>query len=95
MPVNIDLSKTQRYLDWLKTKLFLDSRANNAARRVVKRGDVYRCNLGVGIGSEENKERPCLVVQYDVANANSPNIIVAPVTHTSSVIPVEIGRAHV
>lgn len=90
MPVNIDLTKTQRYLEWLKTKLFLDSRANNAARRIVKRGDVYRCNLGIGIGSEENKERPCLVLQYDVANVNSPNVIVAPITHTSSIIPVVV-----
>ncbi|MBP8893763.1 MAG: type II toxin-antitoxin system PemK/MazF family toxin [Saprospiraceae bacterium] len=86
----IDLSRTQKYLEWLKTKLFLDSRASSAARRVVLRGDVYKCNLGVGIGSEENKERPCLIIQYDVANINSPNTIVAPITHTASTIPVVV-----
>lgn len=56
MPINIDLSKTQRYLEWVKTKLYLDTKSNNARGRVVKRGEVYRCNLGMGIGSEECKE---------------------------------------
>lgn len=90
MRINIDLLKTQRYLDWLKIKLYLDTNAGNASKRVVKRGEVYKCNLGIGIGSEENKERPCLIIQYDLANAKSPNVIVAPLTHTSSVIPVVV-----
>ena len=73
MSINIDLIKTQRYLEWFKTKLYLDSRASNARRRVVKRGEVYKCNLGMGIGSEECKERPCVIIQYDAGNVNSSN----------------------
>lgn len=90
MPINIDLAKTQMYLEWLKTKLFLDYKAHSARRRVVKRGEVYRCNLGQNIGSEECKERPCVVLQYDAGNATSPNTIVAPITHSSSILPVVI-----
>lgn len=90
MPINIDLAKTQMYLEWLKTKLFLDHNAHSARRRVVKRGEVYRCNLGQNIGSEECKERPCVVLQYDAGNATSPNTIVAPITHSSSTLPVVI-----
>ena len=73
MSRSISLSKTQQYLDWLKTKLFLDSNAESAKKRVVKRGEVYKCNLGIGIGSEESKERPCVVLQRDKANLESPN----------------------
>lgn len=88
MPINIDLSKTQRYIEWLKTKLYLDSIARNARRRTVKRGEVYWCNLGMGIGSEECKKRPCVVLQYDAGNISSPNTIVSPITHSSSTLPV-------
>lgn len=91
--INIDLSKTQQYLDWMKEKLYLNHRATNARTRKVTRGQVYRCNLGVGIGSEECKERPCVILQYDSANTTSPNTIVAPITHTTStlktVIPID------
>jgi len=77
----------------MKEKLYLNHRATNARTRNVTRGQVYRCNLGVGIGSEECKERPCVILQYDSANSTSPNTIVAPITHSTStlrtVIPIE------
>lgn len=91
--INIDLSRTQQYLDWMKEKLYLNYCAATAGKRKVSRGQVYRCNLGVGIGSEECKERPCVILQYNSANTTSPNTIVAPITHTTStlktVIPIK------
>lgn len=85
--MNIDLSKVQKMLDWLKLKLFLDSNAQSATKRQVKRGQVYKCNFGVGIGSEMQKERPCVIIQNDIANMKSPNTIVLPVTHDTSTLP--------
>lgn len=93
LPINIDLSRTQMYLEWLKTKLFLDSRASCAKSRIVKRGEVYKCNLGQNIGSEECKERPCVIIQYDAGNTKSPNTIVAPITHSNSKLPIVIPIA--
>lgn len=90
MAKQIDLSRTQQYLEWLKTKLYLNSNAQNAKNRIVKRGEVYNCYLGQGIGSEECKERPCLIIQNDVANAASPNVIVAPITHSTSKLNVVV-----
>lgn len=84
--INIELGKTQQYLDWMKEKLYLNYRAVNSSRRRVSRGQVYKCNLGVGVGSEECKERPCVILQYDSANITSPNTIVAPITHASSTL---------
>ena len=66
--MNIDLNKVQRFLDWLKTQLYLDTLVVNASRRVVKRGQVYRCNFGMGIGSEMQKERPAVIVQNSIGN---------------------------
>jgi len=88
--MNISLFKTQQYLDWLKEKLYLNEKAQSAKTRNVFRGQVYRCKLGVGIGSEESKERPCVILQYNPYNLKSPNTIVAPITHTESKLPIVI-----
>ncbi|MDD3416176.1 MAG: type II toxin-antitoxin system PemK/MazF family toxin [Lachnospiraceae bacterium] len=93
MAINIDLTKTQQYLDWMKEKLYLNSRASSARSRRVLRGQVYKCNLGMGVGSEECKERPCVILQYDSANSTSPNTIVAPITHSTSTISTVIPIA--
>ncbi len=53
--MNIDLTKTQQYLEWLKNKLYLNSIAPSAKNRIVYRGQVYRCNLGVDIGRRSAK----------------------------------------
>lgn len=88
--MDIDLTKTQQYLEWLKEKLYLNLLSATAQKRIVCRGEVYRCKFGVGIGSEESKERPCVILQYDSANKTSPNTIVAPISHTTSRLPVVV-----
>ena len=80
--MNIDLNKTQAQIDWLKQKLYLDAVSPRAARRIVKRGQVYSCDLGVGVGSELQKKRPCVIVQNDVGNLNSKVTIIVPISHT-------------
>lgn len=91
--MNIDLTKTQQYLDWLKDKLYLNAMAPSAKSRIIYRGQVYRCKLGIGIGSEESKERPCVILQYNSANRTSPNTLVAPITHTTSTLPIVVPIA--
>lgn len=91
--MNIDLTKTQQYLEWLKEKLYLDSIAPSAKNRTIFRGQVYRCKLGVGVGSEECKERPCVILQYNPANKTSPNTLVAPITHSTSKLPIVVPIA--
>lgn len=91
--MNIDLTKTQQYLEWLKNKLYLNAIAPSAKNRIIYRGQVYRCNLGIGVGSEECKERPCVILQYNSANRTSPNTVVAPITHTTSALPIVVPIA--
>lgn len=45
--MNIDLTKTQQYLEWFKNKLYLNAIAPAAKNRIIYRGQVYRCNLGM------------------------------------------------
>lgn len=49
-------------------------------KREVKQGDVYICNLGEAIGSEQKNTRPILVVSTNSLNMNRSNVIVVPIT---------------
>lgn len=79
--MQIDFSKTNRLIEWLKKMIYLDTTVTSAQKRIVFRGQVYFCELGEGIGSEETKERPCIIIQNNLGNKNSGNIIVAPITN--------------
>ncbi len=46
----------------------------------VCKGDVIVVNLEPVTGSEQGGLRPCLVIQNDISNANSPLTIVAAIT---------------
>ena len=83
----ITVSKVQHILEWTKTQIYLDTNSEKAKNRIVRRGEVYKCNFGIGIGSEMQKERPCVILQSDAGNINSSNVIVAPITHASKPIP--------
>lgn len=91
--MNIDYFETVQYLEWLKEKLRLNNNAANARKRIVLRGEVYECNLGIGIGSEERKKRPCVILQNNTANKNSSIVLIAPISHSSHASPVVIPIA--
>jgi mRNA interferase MazF len=81
----VSIDKMTRFLDWVKKKMKLDFNSKRAEDRIVFRGEVYGCNLGIGIGSEKRKHRPALVLQNDVGNRHSPNTIIAPITNSKGV----------
>jgi mRNA interferase MazF len=45
-----------------------------------KRGDVWLADLAPSKGHEQDKRRPVLIVQNDIANQYSPCITIAPIT---------------
>lgn len=46
----------------------------------MKRGQVYYAGLNPVMGSEQGGIRPCLIVHYNMGNAHSTTVIVAPMT---------------
>jgi len=46
----------------------------------VRRGDIFYADLSPVVGSEQGGTRPVLIVQNDVCNMKSPNVIVVPIT---------------
>ncbi|MFR4996663.1 type II toxin-antitoxin system PemK/MazF family toxin [Clostridium tertium] len=48
----------------------------------IKRGDIFKADLGYdkNAGSEQQGERPVVIIQNDIGNKYSPTVIVASVT---------------
>ena len=80
----MDLNEVLDYAQWAKDIILINSKSPQASHRQVDRGQVYWCKLGMGVGSEERKTRPCVVIQNNGANRNSPIVIVAPITHSKA-----------
>jgi mRNA interferase MazF len=51
-------------------------------KNVISRGDIYFVKLDPVEGAEIGKTRPCVIIQNDVGNANSPVTIIACITST-------------
>lgn len=55
--------------------------------RRVRQREVYTCELWGSIGSEEGKQRPCLVMQNDTGNSVSPTTIILPISKKKKKYP--------
>ena len=47
----------------------------------VKRGDIYYADLSPVVGSEQGGIRPVLIIQNDVGNRNTAQLLSAPLSH--------------
>ncbi len=55
--------------------------------RRVYQGEIYTCDLWGSLGSEEGKQRPCLIIQNDKGNSVSPTTIVLPISKKKKKYP--------
>lgn len=94
IPVTLPVNTVIRISKWMSDKFHIVSKVDSAKNRKVARGNIYWCEFGENIGSEQCRRRPAVVLQNNPANRSSPNVIVAPITNTrdnnSSVYP--LGR---
>lgn len=47
---------------------------------MIERGDIYLCDLGQNVGSEQSGYRPVVVIQNNVGNKFSPTVVVSAIT---------------
>lgn len=87
--MSVEITNAQQFISWMNTKSRLNAIAPNAAKRFVKRGQVFWCHFGLNIGSEMSKTtpRPAVVVSNFMTNKNSSNVIVVPITHNQNQLP--------
>jgi mRNA interferase MazF len=91
--VDIDLQETQNIIDSAKEQVYLQGKTHTGNRAKPRRGQVFNCHLGVGVGSEFQKRRPCVVLSSTANNINNSVIVVAPITHTQKNYPVYVPIA--
>lgn len=77
------LEKNLQYIQWVnkKFKISMSSRKYTVAQR-----EIYYCDLGINIGSEQGENRPVVILQNDSGNKSGNTTIIAPITsHEKSV----------
>ena len=55
--------------------------------RKVYQKQVYTCELWGSLGSEQGKQRPCLIIQNDIGNKVSPTTIILPISKKKKKYP--------
>jgi len=84
------LVQRKQFLVWILKK---HSLLFNAIPPNVYKRDVFYCELGFNIGSEQKDKRPVVVLQNNKGNRSSTTTIVAPITtHENTLIKKEYGR---
>ena len=58
---------------------------------MVKRFEVWNIELNPALGSEINKNRPCLVVSPNEANKFLNTVVIVPMTSTIKPYPTRVG----
>lgn len=66
------------YLKWFPEKLTIQFQTTTPQKFFPSRGEIYYIRLGNNVGSEINKERPCVVLSKQSFNAGD-TIIVVPI----------------
>lgn len=84
--MKIELGKTQKIINWTTRKIYYEDGKKHQRKWTVKRGEVYFVDLGENIGSEENKIRPCVVLQSNAYNFKSPVFTCAIISNSKLTI---------
>lgn len=79
--------KSRNFSDWNSKKLFYHFMRINRRKWIVKRAEVYYVDFGENIGSEQNKARPCVVIQSDAYNFSAATFICAVISDSGKIIP--------
>lgn len=65
------------FLQWCNRKLDLYSAPQP---KLVKQREIFYCELGQNIGSEQDGKRPVVILQNNVGNAHAKITLIAPIT---------------
>ncbi|QGU93956.1 type II toxin-antitoxin system PemK/MazF family toxin [Clostridium bovifaecis] len=85
-----DIIKIYNYVHWVNEQIKMNNNASRDTKVIPRRGEIWTCELGQNIGSEENKIRPVIIIQNDTGNKNAPTTIVAPISNRPKKIAVHI-----
>lgn len=84
------LKKIYKYAEWVNRKIEMNDSVQERISTIPKRGEIWTCELGQNIGSEENKVRPVIIVQNNTGNEKGPTTIIVPISNRPKKIKVHI-----
>jgi Growth inhibitor len=65
------------FILWMKRKFQLRTKKKPT---VVKQREIFYCELGSNIGSEQGLKRPVVILQNDKGNSSGDTTVIAPIT---------------
>lgn len=75
---------------WANKKQSIIDSISTTLNYKPKRGEIWTCEMGNNIGSEENKIRPVIIIQNNTGNDKSPTTIIIPISNKPKKIAVHI-----
>jgi len=84
------LEQVSDYILWMENKYTYKFK-NKSDNKYIEKGEIYYCDFGENIGSEQNKIRPALILQNNMGNKHSTTTIVAPITHDKKFLPTHVN----
>lgn len=85
-----NIKRIYNYSAWVNEQIKMNDNLEKSYKIVPRRGEIWTCELGQNIGSEENKIRPVIIIQNNTGNKNSPTTIIAPISNRPKKIAVHI-----
>lgn len=86
----LNIKRIHNYVSWVKEQIKMNDMISKDIKVIPRRGEIWTCELGQNIGSEENKIRPVIIIQNDTGNKNAPTTIIAPISNRPKKIAVHI-----
>lgn len=78
------------YAQWTMDKIDIIHNVDLSQRIKPRRGEIWTCQLGKNIGSEENKIRPAIIIQNNTGNDRGPTTIIVPISNRPKKIATHI-----
>lgn len=78
------LEKNLQFVKWVNNKFKIST---SKRKYTVAQKEIYYCDLGINIGSEQGENRPVVILQNNYGNKSGNTTIIAPITsHEQSVL---------
>ncbi len=85
-----DITNYAEHAEWSYHKQLINNSIMTRPITIPKKGEIWTCQFGKNIGSEENKIRPVIIVQNNTGNEKGPTTIVIPISNRPVKIPTHI-----
>jgi mRNA-degrading endonuclease toxin of MazEF toxin-antitoxin module len=84
------LKELFQHISWTNDKIHINNNVSLSLTTKPRRGEIWTCQLGKNIGSEENKIRPVIIIQNDTGNEKGPTTIIVPISNRPKKIATHI-----